>query len=257
MAVCEEINDQMSTERENEILKILYDRRRITVKELSECLYASETSIRRDLARLEKQHMLKRIHGGARLEANAVSAFKIPYMIRSLENVSEKQSIAEKAAALVREANVVFLDASTSALALLPFLARKKDITVITDGVRILSEAINYPELRIISTGGALNRSTLSLFGDETFTSIRNYHANFCFFSCEGVHQNGAITDFNEEENLVRRAMMRRSNKSYLLCTSKKIGIMQSHHLCDIDEVEGILSADEPPEWFPKGSRKA
>lgn len=242
----------MSIERENEILKILYDRRRITVKELSEQLYASETSIRRDLARLEKQHMLKRIHGGARLEANGVSALKIPYMIRSLENVSEKQVIAEKAASLVREANVVFLDASTSALALLPFLTRKKDITVITNGVRILSEAVNYPELRIISTGGILNRSTLSLFGDETFSSIHNYHANFCFFSCEGVHQNGAITDFNEEENLVRRAMLRRSNKSYLLCTGKKLGLLQSHHLCDIDEVEAVLTAGPLPEWLQK-----
>ena len=87
----------MSTEREKEILKLLLANKRVTVDELSQRLFTSESSVRRDLARLEKQQLIKRVHGGAVLEENSISTLKIPFVIRELEQSDEKIKIAKRA----------------------------------------------------------------------------------------------------------------------------------------------------------------
>ena len=68
----------MSKDREKEILKIMLVKKRVTVNELAKVLFTSESSVRRDLANLEKQQLIKRIHGGAVIEENSFSAMKIP-----------------------------------------------------------------------------------------------------------------------------------------------------------------------------------
>ena len=116
----------MNTDRERSILKILVHDKKVTVKDLSTRLFTSEPSIRRDLVSLERQHLLKRIYGGAILDDNDVSRQRIPFLLRELEQSQEKVTIAKKAASLVGDGAVVFLDASSSAFNLIPFLALKK-----------------------------------------------------------------------------------------------------------------------------------
>lgn len=91
----------MNKEREKSILEIAIKEKTITVKNLAQRLYASEPSIRRDLCSLEKQKLLKRTHGGAVLDENALSEIKIPFLIRELEKNDEKIKIARKAADLI------------------------------------------------------------------------------------------------------------------------------------------------------------
>lgn len=85
----------MSKEREKEILRLLLAKKKITVNELSNLLFTSESSIRRDLARLENQQLVKRIHGGAIIEENSISTLKIPFVMRELEQSDAKIKIAK------------------------------------------------------------------------------------------------------------------------------------------------------------------
>ena len=94
----------MNKDREKSILEIVIKEKAVTVKDLARRLYASEPSIRRDLCSLEKQKLLRRTHGGAVLDENALSEIKVPFLIRELEKSDEKITIARKAAAFVPEA---------------------------------------------------------------------------------------------------------------------------------------------------------
>ena len=152
----------MNTDRERSILKILVHDKKVTVKDLSTRLFTSEPSIRRDLVSLERQHLLKRIYGGAILDDNDVSRQRIPFLLRELEQSQEKVTIAKKAASLVGDGAVVFLDASSSAFNLIPFLALKENITVITNGIRALMKLCEYNR-RAVSTGGILFKQQLRL----------------------------------------------------------------------------------------------
>ena len=81
----------MNIEREKKILEILLKEKRATVAQLAKALFISEPSVRRDLASLEKQNLIKRTHGGAVIEETAMSKNKIPFLIREYEQSSAKR----------------------------------------------------------------------------------------------------------------------------------------------------------------------
>lgn len=233
--------DFMSKDREKQILEILLKQKNVTVKQLAEILFISEPSVRRDLASLEKQNLIKRIHGGAVLDESMLSKNKIPFLIREYEQSSDKVLIAQKAIDLIKDNDVVFLDASTSCYYLIPFLASKRNITVVTNGVKALTKLAEY-DINTISTGGTLVNSCLALVGEEAFKTIRSFNADIALFSCRGLSDDGYLTDIAPEENNIRKRMIKNSKKSYLLCTSEKFGKKYFHNLCHRDELSGIIT---------------
>ena len=231
----------MSKDREKQILEILLKQKKVSVKELADFLFISEPSVRRDLASLEKQHLIKRIHGGAVLEETMLSKNKIPFLIREYEQSSAKVLIAQKAIDLINDNDVIFMDASTSCYYLIPFLSSKRNITVVTNGVKALTKLAEY-DINTISTGGTLVNSCLALVGEEAYKTIETFNADIAFFSCRGLSDDGYLTDIAPEENNIRKHMMKNSKKSYLLCASEKFGKKYFHNLCHKDELNGIIT---------------
>ena len=236
----EGMGDQMNMEREKQILELLLKEKRATVAQLAKALYISEPSVRRDLASLEKQNLIKRIHGGAVLEETALSKNQIPFLIREYEQSSAKVQIAQKAIEFVKDDDVVFLDASTSCYYLIPFLATKRNLTVITNGVKALSKLAQYG-ITTFSTGGALVNSCLVLVGEEACRAIASFNADVAFFSCRGVSDEGYLTDIARDENIVRQRMIQNAKRAYLLCATEKFGKAYYHNLCHKDDITGII----------------
>lgn len=230
----------MSVDREKQILEILLKEKKVSVQELAGALFVSEPSIRRDLQSLERQNLIKRIHGGAVLDESALSKNKIPFLIREYEQSDAKTVIAKKAISLIADGDVVFLDASTSCYYLIPYLASKTNITVITNGVKALIKLAEYG-IHAVSTGGTLLNNCLALVGEEAHKTIDTYNADVALFSCRGVSHEGYITDISPEENNVRKKMIRHAKRSYLLCASDKIGKAYFHNLCHTDDITGIV----------------
>lgn len=237
----------MNTERERLILEIFLNETKVSVKDLAKRLYTSESSIRRDLNTLEKQNLLRRVHGGAVLEVNATSHTKIPFLIRELEQQQEKINNAQKAASLIKDNSVIFLDASSSAYNIIPFLSEKKGLTVITNGLQTLMKLAEYSNIRSISTGGKLIHTSYALSGDEAYTTIDHFFADICFFSCRGLSDEGELTDISEAEDYLRQKMIKHSRDSFLLCNSNKISQKYFHHLCDASQISGIISEYPTP----------
>lgn len=236
----------MNKQREDQIIKILLQQKTATVKELSERLYASMPSIRRDLAILEKAHMIKRTHGGAVLEISNDSELKIPFIIRELEQSDAKIIMAKKAAQLVNNNDVIFIDASTSAYSVIPFLINKTNLTIITCGLKSLQLA-GECGITAFSTGGKLIPSCMSLTGAEAYRMIENYTADIMLFSCRGLTDEGNVTDFSLEENWVRRVMLKHSKKKILLCDSSKIGKVYMNTVCSIEDITYVISEKPLP----------
>ena len=233
----------MNKEREKAILEIAIKEKSVTVKRLARELYASEPSIRRDLNSLEQQHLLKRTHGGAVLDENALSEIKIPFLIREFEKNDEKVRIARKAAEKVRDGSVIFLDASTSAYNVIPFLREKRDITIITNGIKAIEKLSEF-NINCIGTGGHVFNSCLAFVGGRACETVRQYNADICFFSCRGLSQDGMLTDISESEDEVRLVMIERATESYMLCTSNKRGKRFYHNICAAGDIAGIIDAD-------------
>ena len=233
----------MNEEREIEILKTLIQQKQVSVNELAEKMYTSKASIRRDPKSLEPQHLLRRVHGGAILEENSISRIKIPFLLRELEQSDEKIQLAKYAADLVENGNVIFLDASTSAYHIIPYLAPKKDLTVITNGIKALTRLSEY-NIRCIGTGGTVFNSCLAFVGEAACCSVEQYYADICFFSSRGLSEDGMLTDISQEENMVRQKMIAHAKASYALFTEGKIGKQYFHRLCAAGDLTGVITGE-------------
>ena len=130
------------SKRQEQILELLRENSYMTVLRLSEEIYTSPSSVRRDLARLEALGLVKRSHGGAGILGETG---KVPPLdSRMSRNVQEKRRIAKIAANLLSDGQTVMLDGSSTAGFLVPYIARHADMTLYTNNMNTAMSAISF-----------------------------------------------------------------------------------------------------------------
>ena len=137
-----------------------------SVKELSEKLFISEPTVRRDILLLQKKNMINRKRGIISLNSSSPDQ-RIPLFIRHLEQNEPKQIIAKKATQYIKDGYVIMLDASTTAFHLLPHLTEFKNILVITNGAKTALEAASMG-IKTICTGGEMTLESFSYIGPDS-----------------------------------------------------------------------------------------
>ena len=228
-----------NSDREEEVLKILDKKYSVSIKELSETLFASEPTIRRDLTRLEEKQLVIRTHG--RVIANKISAdTNIALSAREQHMYNIKSTLAEAGSALVSDGYVIILDASTTASHLVKYLEKFKDIIVITCGIK-MAYLLGQTNIKFISTGGEAINKSFSLIGPSALHTLKAYNADICFVSCHGLSKEGYVTDTSVPENEVRYAIMQQSKRKVLILDNTKIDNGFWHNLCSISEFDDVI----------------
>lgn len=231
--------------RKDEILEILRRYHYVTVNFLAEALYVSPSSIRRDLAAMEAQGLVKRNHGGVS-EIGTSSNSLTPYSMRMHENSSQKRIICKKAAELVCDGDIIFIDGSTTCLFLPELIEGKKDITVLTNSLR-LATMFKNENVKIYITGGRVRLSDEYVAsGPIAEETCRKIHTDIMFFSARGIDENGTITDINEAETSVRQAMLQNTKKAVFLCDNTKIGEKSVFSVCNAENLYCIITNELP-----------
>ena len=233
----------IKNERQNEILEILKKDSFATVTSLAERLYASMPTIRRDLSMLEEDGYVKRCHGGAMiLDENT----KPPVYFRRGQKAHEKSDMCRVAATLIGEGDTVFIDASTSAFHIKDFLEKSGKTTVITNGLP-LANALADTDIRVYSTGGRLLKESLAFVGATAEEVVSTYNADAVFFSVASLSLDGMLSDWAEDEAMLRKAMTRSVKIKVLLCDSSKIGTASTFKLFDLSKVDYFVTDIEAP----------
>lgn len=231
-------------ERSEEILNLLREKQQMTVSELCKILFTSESSIRRDLARLEEKGLVKRHYGGVELLRTTSI---IPFSARSHHNIEAKQKIAAKAAELVSTGDIVFLDQSSSALFLAAELEQKSGITIVTNNTEILS-LLSASRLDVFSSGGILSTDNRNcLMGEDAHTIFNRMRADLVFFSAKALSDEGQIYDCNRSEVCIRQTMLDNAEKKVFLCDSEKIFKTSGFLQCDLSDIDIIISEKAIP----------
>lgn len=208
--------------RHNDIMRLLEERKEMTVKELCSELFYSPATVRRDLTELEKKGLLKRSFGGAVFTESYSE--QLPLAIRAAKNISAKKHICIKASELINEGDTIFIDASTTTYFLAPYLKGIRDLTVITNNPHLCIKLSEY-KIHNFCTGGEMLNDSIALVGSDTERYIRSIHAHKCFISARGVSEDGEITDSSKPERDVKLAMIERSEKRYFLGDFSKRGL--------------------------------
>lgn len=235
-------------ERHRRILEELRLKPDITVSELAHLLCVSEPTIRRDFTELHRKGIITKIYGGAILNQGAADR-EIPFLLRENEKSSVKVRIGSLAAQQVRDGMVVMLDGSTSAYHLVPYLARHKDLIVITSGAKT-AVALAEANIRTFCTGGQMLIHSFSYVGEQAENFVRTINADILFFSCRGLTESGQMTDRAIEEANLRKVMFASCKQKFLLCDSSKFGKTCFYNMGSIRDIDGIISDIPLPEEY-------
>lgn len=230
-------------ERQSNILDYLERHHSATVKELAAAVYASEASVRRDIAKLEAMGRLERIYGGVLLAGHENSV--VPVGVREASNSGQKEIVARKAAELIRDGDTVILDASTTAFRICRHILDRKHLNVITNNLRICDALAGAEGIQVFCTGGTFIGHSSCFLGANAEEYLKKVNADLLFFSSQGITEDGLITDVSEPEISMRRAMLRQAEKSVFLCDSTKFGIRKPFTLCHKDDIDLIISDTE------------
>ena len=228
------------SERHKQIIEALQNNPNISVRELAQMLHFSEPTIRRDFTELHKKGIITKHYGGAILNKGAADR-EIPFVMRENEKSHNKTLIGQQAASLVRDGMVIMLDGSTSAYHLVPYLARYKDIIVITSGAKT-AVALAELQIPVFSTGGKMLTNSYSYIGTEAEETARKFNADIMFFSCHGLSDDGMMSDPSIEEANLRQVMFQKSKQKYLLCDSSKFGKVFFYDMGNVSQLDGVIS---------------
>jgi len=227
-------------ERQKHILEQLSAEGAVWVSRLSAELCVTEETIRRDLEKLEKQEMLRRTHGGA--VSLDESSFEMSLEKRKHLNADAKEKLAKEAVKYILPGDTVFLDASTTTFYMAKELKNLKDVTIVTNSIRIVAELAGTANLKVISVGGLVSANQSFVGTLATNYINENCYANKVFFSSRGTTPSGGILDSNEQEWAIKQAMINNADTKFYLCDKSKIGRVGFVKLADFSEIDYFIS---------------
>ena len=225
------------TGRKKDIVDLLYERERISVRELAERLFVSDMTVRRDLQELEKQGLVRRYRGGAVL---GTVGGEMPITRRFFVDEEEKKALGKQAARFLSDGMAVYIDSSSTCQYVIPHLAHYKGITVITNSVSALLAAEKVGADCIL-LGGRYFARDMCFVGPLTEQDATRFHYDIAFFTVLGFSEEAGITDPDGEQTAVRRAVLGRAERKIFLFERSKVGKTYLHHLCESREADEIL----------------
>ena len=235
----------LKKERQDYIIEMLKEQKYCSVSMIASTLYVAPITVRRDLAEMETDGIIKRCHGGAPLKYSENR--EVPFELRTKENYSVKSLLGKKAAEMLQEGDTVFMDASSTVLHIADYLHAKQNLTVITNSIKIL-EKLKGKQILCYLTGGMLLENSHALVGNVAEETIASMYADVCFFSSQGITEDGVITDFSVTETKLRKQMIRNAKKSIFLYDQSKVGKRFLFKVCDSNELFAMITNDDMTE---------
>jgi DeoR family transcriptional regulator, aga operon transcriptional repressor len=238
----------LNEERRRAILEILNRDGRVLVLDLARRFETSQVTIRKDLEELHAHGLIHRTHGGA-LPARE-GALEDP-TLREKEKLhrKEKLRIAQTAAGMVQEGQVVILDSGTTTTAIAHSLRHFHNLTVVTNAVNIAAE-LSGTAVEVILTGGTLRKNSFSLVGPIAEETLHRLNADILFLGVDGFDVQYGLSTPNLLEAKVNRVMVEVAKRTVAVCDSSKFGrrslslIVPPSALHQVVTDRGVLKSD-------------
>ena len=209
----------LKSERKQFILEKVLKEKFVSLETLVQELGTSESTVRRDLDELEAESKLRRVHGGA--ESLHFLQEEESNKEKSIKNIQVKSKIAVKAAELIKDHDVIFIDAGTTTAFLIHELVNK-NVTVVTNSIHHAAQLVEK-QIPTVMVGGSVKMATDASIGGVALNQINQLHFDRAFIGMNGV-DDGYYTTPDMEEGAVKRAILENAKQTYVLVDSSKIG---------------------------------
>lgn len=236
----------LSEQRHEMILKVLEEKRSVTVAELTRLLDISESTARRDIVVLDRAGKLVKVFGGAVLADSTYQAAEATVTQRVEVNREEKRQIARYAASLLEPQDFVYLDAGTTTGYMLDFI-EETGATFVTNAVAH-AQRLAAKGIHVLLIGGTLKSTTEAVVGTMAALTLKDYHFTRGFFGTNGADLTAGHTTPDANEALVKRTAMEQCRKAYVLCDNSKFHVVSSVTFASLSSAS-ILTDAAPVEF--------
>lgn len=230
----------MKNKQDIKIIEYLRRVKHATVEEMAMEVGCSQSTIRRRLSLLSDMGVILRTHGGATVNdsENVLPNFSF----RNDRNKEVKKRIALSAYKLIKDGDVVFLDDSSTAYTIIPYLTELDNILVVTNGVEALALLSKY-NIPTISTGGKTDPKVSSaLSGEFAENTLKNIFCDVCFITASCVNADGIISDVSYDVLPVKRVAIKNSKQKVFLFDSEKFGKNSTYKWFDLTDFDTLVT---------------
>ncbi|MBN1217922.1 MAG: DeoR/GlpR transcriptional regulator [Anaerolineae bacterium] len=229
-------------ERRQQVLAAIEKAGQLSVAALSAQFDVSEVTIRQDLQALSEQGLLLRTRGRA-FATNVMPEFS--FDVRQQQRAAQKARIGQAAARLVSYGDTIFLDASTTANAIIPYIKDIPELTIITNSLKAAMSLLDTPQIQVILPGGHLCRESISLVLPTQDNVLGEINIQMGFFGARGLTIEEGLTDVNLNEVAMKRAMVTRCRRVVGVLDSRKWGKVAASTFATLAQIDTLISDQE------------
>ncbi|HEX4208625.1 MAG TPA: DeoR/GlpR family DNA-binding transcription regulator [Ktedonobacteraceae bacterium] len=234
------------------ILQELRQHGRVSAETLSKQLTVNSSTIRRDLEKLERQNLLRRIHGGAvPVDTLSYSAYQndLTFQKNMVELLDEKTRIAQAALSLLQSGDTIALSPGTTTTILARGIryAQLQNLTVVTNALNIAMELNGVPGINLTVAGGILLPDFFALVGPLAEQSLSQMYVSKAFIGVNGLHPEHGLTSPNQLEALTHRVTLQRAQCTIVLADHTKLGRVSLHSIAPISAMHTLITDTDAP----------
>ncbi len=244
----------MNKLRQDKIKEFIEEQKVVTIKQL-QMLYpdVSLMTIHRDLDTLAATGVIVKFRGGARSVHHAGDP---EFNVRMRENNPGKMAIAKKAMGLIQPHSSIFLDASTTNLALARILP-DMNLNIFTTGPSIALELCRLHNPVVTLCCGTINRKNLAVSGQNTLEMLDKINIDMAFIGVSGCSVDAGFTCGTEGDMLVKRLVIRKARTSVIMCGNEKFSSLMPYTFAGLSDADYMISDGSVPEAFCKAAKEA
>jgi DeoR/GlpR family transcriptional regulator of sugar metabolism len=211
----------------------------VSLEELARVVRASISTVRRDLAILEAEGILRRTYGGARLLAEPRSD-EFLFTARDRHEPVEKEAIGRACAKLIGQSQSLILDAGTTVFHVARHLEAKRP-QIITNSLPVAGLYISSTQVEMVVVGGAVYPRLGALLGPAAIRTFRELHADIAIMGAGGITDKG-VTNSPALLIDVQHAMMKAASRVIFCLDHTKLGRFSLAFLCNLSDVDTVIT---------------
>ncbi|WP_042397730.1 DeoR/GlpR family DNA-binding transcription regulator [Clostridium saudiense] len=225
-----------------EISEFVKEKKYASIDEIMEKFQLSRSTVRRTLIAMEEKKLLKRVRGGAEAIEEVDAILPMDFQEVFNANKEDKIIIAKKAASLIQDNDVIFIDSGSTCFYMIDYI-KAKEITVVTNGImhiqKLMAKGINTYIL-----GGYAKPEKNLIMGEDMINKISVMNFDKAFLGTMGIDARSGFTTMMLEDGEVKKAVIKSSDKCYILADKSKFNVRKFYTYGDFTEATIITNSE-------------
>jgi DeoR/GlpR family transcriptional regulator of sugar metabolism len=231
----------LQKERHGIIINHLNLHHKVTTTKLCKMLKVSLDTVRRDLAELQRDGKIVKVHGGAMSKS-----FNIPFQPKEVYAKEEKKEIARKALGLIKDGMIILCGGGTIMLELARIISKDLKATFFTVSPLVALELTERSTANVMLVGGQLSRNAYICTGSQVISQLSEIKADLCLLGANALSVKDGATEYDWEITQVKKALIKSASNSAILSISEKLDASQKMQVCPLSSIDYLITELKP-----------